>query len=323
MDRFYGQKQLLRKINKPLVEKRRRARINSSLQQLKTLVVESINKTSSPKAKLEKADILEMTVRYIRNMQRQQYAAASSDPKVVNKYKAGFKACMSEVDGFFGSIDINPDVKSRVLDHLKSSAEAGASPEPKEKRDPEEEPETSKAPLKTLQVRDMQKPKSVACKKLMMQSLEVPSTPVSSVKSVVSELAPVSSKRVAPAAACGKASDTIYTSPNVPMKQMNYQAQDVPVSRAQSSTSSRPAPYHVPARQQNQGLSYRVTNPRNLAQQQNNTVSMYAQIAPRPQNVQANRHIQNIAQQAPNFAQQAQGFLQQAPAPESQMWRPW
>lgn len=56
-----------RKIRKPKIEKLRRARINSSLESLKEILLQntiSIPQGSRP-TKLEKADILEMTVRYI------------------------------------------------------------------------------------------------------------------------------------------------------------------------------------------------------------------------------------------------------------------
>lgn len=83
------------------MEKRRRARINESLGQLKTLILDALKKDvslndhmfvvmltldsceyqlnhrhfvlqSSRHSKLEKADILEMTVKHLRNLQRVQ-----------------------------------------------------------------------------------------------------------------------------------------------------------------------------------------------------------------------------------------------------------
>lgn len=61
-----------RKSSKPIMEKRRRARINESLSQLKTLILDALKKDSSRHSKLEKADILEMTVKHLRNLQRAQ-----------------------------------------------------------------------------------------------------------------------------------------------------------------------------------------------------------------------------------------------------------
>lgn len=56
-----------RKVRKPKIEKLRRARINSSLESLKAILLRntiSIPQGTRP-TKLEKADILEMTVRYV------------------------------------------------------------------------------------------------------------------------------------------------------------------------------------------------------------------------------------------------------------------
>ncbi|XP_045474367.1 transcription factor HES-2-like [Harmonia axyridis] len=65
-----------RKIRKPLMEKKRRARINDSLETLKQILLDSktllkegsCKKGASRTAKLEKADILEMTVRYLQHL---------------------------------------------------------------------------------------------------------------------------------------------------------------------------------------------------------------------------------------------------------------
>ncbi|XP_029946856.1 transcription factor HES-5-like [Salarias fasciatus] len=58
------------KIRKPLVEKLRRERINSSIEQLKSLLGPDFLK-QQPDSKLEKADILEMTVCFLTQLQQQ------------------------------------------------------------------------------------------------------------------------------------------------------------------------------------------------------------------------------------------------------------
>uniref|UniRef100_A0A8C0K5R9 BHLH domain-containing protein n=1 Tax=Canis lupus dingo TaxID=286419 RepID=A0A8C0K5R9_CANLU len=65
----------LRKSLKPLLEKRRRARINASLRQLKGLILPLLGRESSHYSKLEKADILEMTVRFLRELPASYRAA--------------------------------------------------------------------------------------------------------------------------------------------------------------------------------------------------------------------------------------------------------
>ncbi|XP_051270129.1 transcription factor HES-5-like [Dicentrarchus labrax] len=61
---------LTHKLRKPLVEKLRRERINSSIEQLKSLLDPEFLK-QQPDSKLEKADILEMTVCVLRRLQQQ------------------------------------------------------------------------------------------------------------------------------------------------------------------------------------------------------------------------------------------------------------
>ena len=54
-----------RATSKPLMEKRRRERINKSLSELKNILLEALKRDQSSCSKLEKADILEMTVKYL------------------------------------------------------------------------------------------------------------------------------------------------------------------------------------------------------------------------------------------------------------------
>ncbi|CAL2040667.1 unnamed protein product [Caenorhabditis brenneri] len=57
--------------NKPLMEKKRRARINRSLSQLKQILIQDEHKNSTQHSKWEKADILEMTVEYLQLLRSQ------------------------------------------------------------------------------------------------------------------------------------------------------------------------------------------------------------------------------------------------------------
>ncbi|XP_033995399.1 hairy/enhancer-of-split related with YRPW motif-like protein [Trematomus bernacchii] len=61
---------LTHKLRKPLVEKLRRERINISIEQIKFLLGPEFLK-QQPDSKLEKADILEMTVCVLRRLQQQ------------------------------------------------------------------------------------------------------------------------------------------------------------------------------------------------------------------------------------------------------------
>lgn len=72
--------------------------------------------------KLEKADILEMTVKHLQSIQRQHLSAAvASDPTVVHKFKTGFNECASEVSRYIGNLEgIDNGVKKRLVSHLSS-----------------------------------------------------------------------------------------------------------------------------------------------------------------------------------------------------------
>ncbi|BET02378.1 transcription factor HES-1 (Hairy and enhancer of split 1) [Nesidiocoris tenuis] len=115
-----------RRANKPLMEKRRRARINQSLAVLKSLILDSAKLENTKHSKLEKADILELTVRHL---QRQK----SLNSAAVNKYRAGFIECAREVTRFLdtpelqgtpmtGKVAIDPSVRQRLVRHLESCA---------------------------------------------------------------------------------------------------------------------------------------------------------------------------------------------------------
>ncbi|XP_054464374.1 hairy-related 3 [Anoplopoma fimbria] len=90
------------KVSKPLMEKKRRARINKCLDQLKSLL-ESYYSTSIRKRKLEKADILELTVKHLRNLQKiQSLAAAASE---FSDYQSGFRSCLANVTQYLRMAD--------------------------------------------------------------------------------------------------------------------------------------------------------------------------------------------------------------------------
>lgn len=127
-----------RRATKPIMEKRRRARINQCLSELKTLILDALNKDPSRHSKLEKADILEMTVRYLQNMQRQQMAAAiSTDPTVLGKFRAGFNECAGEVSRYVERIEgTDLGMRQRLVSHLShcvsslNAAAAASTPPP-------------------------------------------------------------------------------------------------------------------------------------------------------------------------------------------------
>ncbi|XP_076639935.1 bHLH protein deadpan [Colletes latitarsis] len=112
----------LRRSNKPIMEKRRRARINQCLDELKSLILEAMKKDPTRHSKLEKADILEMTVKHLQAVQRQQVSTAvATDPAVLTKFRTGFSECATEVSRYVSHLEnVDPVVKQRLVSHLNN-----------------------------------------------------------------------------------------------------------------------------------------------------------------------------------------------------------
>ncbi|KAL3862402.1 hypothetical protein ACJMK2_008371 [Sinanodonta woodiana] len=113
-----------RRSSKPIIEKRRRARINASLSELKTMLMDVIHAEGARQGKLEKADILEMTVRYLRKIETKKYAGVTpTDRGVINEYRIGFMECSNETGRFIESLEtLDMEVKSRLMEHLANTA---------------------------------------------------------------------------------------------------------------------------------------------------------------------------------------------------------
>lgn len=73
-------------------------------------------------SKLEKADILEMAVKHIQTVHRQQLSAAiATDPAVLTKFRTGFSECATEVSRYVSQLEnVDPVVKQRLVSHLNN-----------------------------------------------------------------------------------------------------------------------------------------------------------------------------------------------------------
>ncbi|XP_060854097.1 protein deadpan-like [Rhopalosiphum padi] len=158
--RYELSKSELRKNNKPIMEKKRRARINQCLNELKTLILDALKKDPARHTKLEKADILEMTVRHLQSLHRSGSTSRTLAPAacptvesslspssstaaltavVVQKFQTGYQECAGEVNRFVDRLDgVDEDIKKRLMSHLDScvakmryvAAAAGTTPPP-------------------------------------------------------------------------------------------------------------------------------------------------------------------------------------------------
>ncbi|KAL2079739.1 hypothetical protein ACEWY4_025483 [Coilia grayii] len=111
-----------RKLRKPLIEKKRRERINCSLEQLKGIMVDAYNLDQS---KLEKADVLEITVQHMEGLQRGFGAGGSGSTmnfESRQRYSSGYIQCMHEVHNLLLSCPgMDKTLGARLLNHLLKS----------------------------------------------------------------------------------------------------------------------------------------------------------------------------------------------------------
>ena len=107
-----------RKVMKPLLERKRRARINNCLDELKDLMVDAIQAEGESITKLEKADVLELTVRHLQKLKRQEKLQAN--PALdVDRYHAGFTACANEVSRYLSAVPgISLNFGTGLMSHL-------------------------------------------------------------------------------------------------------------------------------------------------------------------------------------------------------------
>ncbi|VVC36735.1 Hypothetical protein CINCED_3A007556 [Cinara cedri] len=103
-------------ITKPLLERKRRARINRCLDELKDLMFTALEAEGENVDKLEKADILEFTVKHLQKITRR-------DPvEEAYKFQEGFSHCASEACSFLLSLPgLDSVVGRRLVEYLAKS----------------------------------------------------------------------------------------------------------------------------------------------------------------------------------------------------------
>ncbi|XP_078131276.1 hairy/enhancer-of-split related with YRPW motif protein 2 [Sander vitreus] len=113
---------MARKKRRGIIEKRRRDRINNSLSELRKLVPTAFEKQGS--AKLEKAEILQMTVDHLKVLQAtggKGYFDAHA--LALDFLSLGFRECVTEVSRYLSAaegLDSSDPLRSRLLSHLAS-----------------------------------------------------------------------------------------------------------------------------------------------------------------------------------------------------------
>ncbi|KAM6241062.1 transcription factor HES-5-like [Porphyrio hochstetteri] len=107
------------RLRKPIVEKLRRDRINSSIEQLKLLLEKEFQR-HQPNSKLEKADILEMTVSYLKYSR----AFAASAKSLQRDYCEGYAWCLKEALQFLSLHSANTETRTKLICHFQRTQPA-------------------------------------------------------------------------------------------------------------------------------------------------------------------------------------------------------
>ncbi|XP_063243784.1 enhancer of split mbeta protein-like [Bacillus rossius redtenbacheri] len=106
-----------RKVMKPMLERKRRARINRCLDELKELMVVALQSEGENVSKLEKADILELTVRHLHKLRAHRSLRLTPEAAYADRFRAGFAHCAAEVSQYLAAADAAA-VGGKLLQHL-------------------------------------------------------------------------------------------------------------------------------------------------------------------------------------------------------------
>ncbi|CAF1022778.1 unnamed protein product [Brachionus calyciflorus] len=102
-----------RKLAKTCVEKKRRDRINRCLDELKEIMSQSDDKARYQK--MEKAEILEMAVSYMRNLNRN----TQQDSNYEYYYTMAYQQCLNEFQNYLNVLPgVRDDFKHRIMNHM-------------------------------------------------------------------------------------------------------------------------------------------------------------------------------------------------------------
>ncbi|KAG8434216.1 hypothetical protein GDO86_012550 [Hymenochirus boettgeri] len=126
------------KARKPVIEKMRRDRINSSIEQLRMLLEKNFQAHHHSNSKLEKADILEMAVSYLQQQKKLQCNQSELlKENGQDSYYQGYYRCLKETVGFLHTQDQGQTygeryhcpllTDSRLLESYKTFFQQGAS----------------------------------------------------------------------------------------------------------------------------------------------------------------------------------------------------
>lgn len=106
------------------MEKLRRDRINTSIEQLKALLGPEFLR-QQPDSKQEKADILEMAVSYLRGWQQQQQPPKAGVAPGPVAARDGYSRCLQEAVSFLSHCELQTQAHRRLLGHFHGLQASG------------------------------------------------------------------------------------------------------------------------------------------------------------------------------------------------------
>ncbi|XP_011191362.1 enhancer of split mbeta protein [Zeugodacus cucurbitae] len=117
-----------RKVMKPMLERKRRARINKCLDELKDIMVECLTQEGEHITRLEKADILELTVEHMKKLRAQKQlrlgsnsvgAGADAKLSIAESFRAGYVHAANEVSKTLAALPgVNVDLGTQLMSQL-------------------------------------------------------------------------------------------------------------------------------------------------------------------------------------------------------------
>lgn len=110
-----------RKVMKPMLERKRRARINKCLDELKDLMVAALESEGEHVTRLEKADILELTVTHLQKLKNQRKLnGGNSTMTRAEGFRSGYIYAANEVSQTLSRIPGDyVNLGTQVMGHLR------------------------------------------------------------------------------------------------------------------------------------------------------------------------------------------------------------
>uniref|UniRef100_UPI003AAC5164 hairy-related 11 n=1 Tax=Centroberyx gerrardi TaxID=166262 RepID=UPI003AAC5164 len=118
-----------KRILKPVVEKKRRDRINQSLGELRTLLLNYTSDVRLQNPKIEKAEILDLAVEYLQkwtDRKSMSNGCLPHSPALFTIENAGFQQCVTQLTSYMHKI--TPAQRVSLIQELRSHMESQCSP---------------------------------------------------------------------------------------------------------------------------------------------------------------------------------------------------